>query len=211
MDNIWSLFVGYLQTVLFVLAHMYGGNISLAIITLSFMVRLALLPLTLRLAHRSQQQQMRLQAIQPELEHLKKHYRKNPEKLSQKTMELYKKHDIRLLDGAGFIGNLLQLPIFAGLFAAIKQGIGNGGRFLWITDISQPNVLLALIITLLTFVSSALSPNMQQQGRNLSIILPAIITLLFVWRLSAGLGLYWAASSLVGVLQTAILRRKLSK
>jgi YidC/Oxa1 family membrane protein insertase len=208
MDNIWSLFVGYLQTVLFVLAHMYGGNISLAIITLSFIVRLALLPLTLHLARRSQWQQMRLKEMQPELERLKKHYRNHPEKLSQKTMELYKKHDVRLLDGAGFFGNLLQLPVFAGLFAAIKQGTGNGGHFLWITDISQPNILLALIIAVLTFVSSALSPNMQQQGRNLSILLPVIITLFFVWRLSAGLGLYWAASSLVGVLQTAMLRRK---
>jgi YidC/Oxa1 family membrane protein insertase len=208
MDNIWSLFVGYLQTVLFVLANMYGGNISLAIITLSFIVRLALLPLTLRLARRSQQQQIRLQEIQPELERLKKHYRNNPDKLSQKTMELYKKHNVQLLDGASFLGNLLQLPIFAGLFSAIKQDIGKGGCFLWITDISQPNVLLALMIAILTFISSALSPTAQQPGRSLSLILPAILTLFFVWRLSAGLGLYWAASSLVGILQSAMLRRK---
>jgi YidC/Oxa1 family membrane protein insertase len=208
MDNLWSLFVGYLQTGLFILAQVYGGNISLAIITLSLMSRLALLPLTLRLARRSQQQQIRLQAIQPELQLLKKRYSNDPEKLSQKTMELYKKHNIQLLDGAGFLGTLIQLPIFAGLFSAIKEGLANGGRFLWISDISQPNILLALIIAVLTFASSALAPNMQQQGRTLSLLLPAFLTLFFVWRLSAGLGLYWAASSLVGVLQAAILRRK---
>lgn len=208
MDNLWSLFVGYLQAGLFVLAHMYGGNISLAIVTLSFMVRLALLPLTLRIARRSQQQQMRLKQIQPELERLKKRYRHDPEKLSQKTMELYKKRNVQLLDGAGFMGSLLQLPIFAGLFSAIKQGVGSGGNFLWIKDISQPNILLALLIAALTFVSSAMSPNIQQQGRTLSTLLPAILTLFFVWRLSAGLGLYLAASTLVGMLQAAILRRK---
>src|SRR5512138_1033641 len=208
MHNLWSLFVGYLQTGVFLLAQVYGGNISLAIITLSLMARLALLPLTLRLARRSQQQQIRLQAIQPELQRLKKLYRNNPEKLSQKTIELYKKHNVQLLDGGGLMGNLLQLPIFAGLFSAIKQGVGNGGSFLWITDISQPNILLALIVAALTFVSSALSPNIQQQGRALSLLLPALLTLFFVWRLSAGLGLYWAASSLVGMLQTAMLRRR---
>jgi YidC/Oxa1 family membrane protein insertase len=207
MDNVWSLFVGYLQTGLFLLAQAYGGNISLAIITLSFTVRLALLPLTLHIARRSQQQQAYLNKIQPELQRLKERYRKNPEKLTQKTMELYKKHNIQPLDGTGFIGNLLQLPIFAGLFSAIKQGVGNGGHFLWITDISQPNVLLALLIAGLTFVSSALSPNTQQE-RTLFLLLPTVITLFFVWRLSAGLGLYWAASSLVGLLQAAILRRK---
>lgn len=208
MDNLWSLFVGFLQTGLFLLAQVYGGNISLAIITLSFMVRLALLPLTLRLARRTQQQQMRLSEIQPELQRLKKIYHGNPEKLSQKTMELYKKRNIQPLDGASFIGNMLQLPIFAGLFSAIKQGVGRGGHFLWITDISQPNILLALLVAALTFVSSALSPTVQQQGRTLSLLLPALLTLFFIWRLSAGVGLYWAASSLVGMLQAAILRRK---
>lgn len=208
MDNLWSLFVGYLQAGLFILAHLYGGNVSLAIITLSLLVRLALLPLTLRLVRRSRQQQLRLKEIQAELDRFKKLYRNNPEKLSQKTMELYKKHDVRLMDGAGFMGNLLQLPIFAGLFSAIKQGVGSGGRFLWIVDISQPNILLALLITTLTIISSALSPNLQQQGRNLSLLLPGILTLFFLWRLSAGLGLYWAASSLVGILQAIMLRRK---
>ena len=208
MDNIWSLFVGYLQTGLFILSQIYGGNMSLAIITLSLIVRFALMPLTLRIARRNQQKQTRLKAIQPELERIKKRYRNNPEKLAQKTMELYKKHNIRPLDGFGFLGSLLQLPIFAGMFSAIKQGVGNAGRFLWITDISQPNILLALIVAGLAFVSSAISPASQEQGRTIFIVLPALLTLFFVWRLSAGLGLYWAASSLVGIVQAALLRRK---
>jgi membrane protein insertase Oxa1/YidC/SpoIIIJ len=82
-------------------------DVGIAIITLSLMSRLALLPLTLRLAGRSQQQQIKLQAIQPELQRLKKLYSNDPEKLSQKTMELYKKHNVQLLDGAGLLGTLL--------------------------------------------------------------------------------------------------------
>lgn len=208
MSDLWSLFVGSIQAGLFVLAHLYGGNVGLAIITLSFVVRLALLPLTLRIARRSQKQQMRLQEIQPELQRLKERYRNQPEKLSQKTMELYKAHGIRMLDGTGLLGSFVQLPVFAGLFSAIKQGVGNGGRFLWIADISQPDIFLALIIAALTFASSLLSPNPQPQARSLSLILPAVLTLFFVWRLSAGLGLYWAASSLVGLLQAALMRRE---
>jgi len=208
MDNLWSLFVGYLQTGLFILAQVYGGNMSLAIITLSLIVRFALMPLTLRIARRNQQKQVRLKAIQPELERLKARYKNNPEKLAQKTMVLYKKHDIQLLDGMGFLGGLLQLPIFAGLFSAIKQGVGSAGRFLWIADISQPNILLACIVAGLTFVSSALAPSSQEQGRMIFMVLPALLTLFFAWRLSAGLGLYWAVSSLVGMAQSVILRRK---
>src|SRR5574339_680752 len=109
MSDLWSLFVGSIQTALFVLAHLYGGNVGLAIITLSFLVRLALLPLTLRIARRSQQQQMSLQEIQPELQRLKQRYRNQPEKLSQKTMEAYKAHDIRMLDGTSLLAGLFQL------------------------------------------------------------------------------------------------------
>jgi YidC/Oxa1 family membrane protein insertase len=208
MSHIWSIFVGFLQIILVALSQIYGGNIGFAIITFSFMVRLALLPLTLQIARRNQRQQLLINSIQPELQQLKKRYRNNPEQLSLKTMELYKKYGINPLDGVGILGSLIQLPVFAGLFSAIRKGIGSGGHFLWISDISQPNIILSIIIAALTIITSALSPSVQQQSKTLFLILPTVLTLLFVWQLSAGLGLYWAASSIVGVVQAAILRRK---
>ena len=208
MSHIWSLFVGSLQIILVALSQIYGGNIGFAIITFSFMVRLALMPLTLQIARRSQRQQSLINSIQPELQQLKKRYRNNPEQLSLKTMELFKKHGINPLDGVGILGSVIQLPVFAGLFSAIREGIGSGGHFLWISDISQPNIVLSIVIAALTIITSALSPSVQQQSRTLFLILPTALTLLFVWQLSAGLGLYWAASSIVGVIQAAILRRK---
>jgi YidC/Oxa1 family membrane protein insertase len=208
MENLWSLFVSYLQACFFLLSQVYGGNVSLAIITLSFIIRFALMPFTLRIARRNQHRQMRLKAIQPELERIKTRYRNNPEELAKKTMEVYKKHEVQPFDGFGLFGNLVQLPIFAGLFSAIEQGVGTPGRFLWITDISQPNILLAAIVAVLTFVSTALTPNNQDGGRTIFIVLPALLTLFFAWRLSAGLGLYWGVSSLVGIIQTVILRRE---
>jgi YidC/Oxa1 family membrane protein insertase len=208
MDNIWSVFVGYLQIVIIALSQIYGGNIGFAIITISFLVRLALLPLTYKIARRGQRQQSLIASIQPELQILKTRYRNNPDQLSMKTMELYKKHGINPVDGVGILGSLLQLPVFAGLFSAIREGIGSGGRFLWISDISQPDIGLSIVIAALSLITSALSPSVQQQSRTLFMIIPTALTLIFVWRLSAGLGLYWAASSLVGVIQAAIMRRK---
>jgi YidC/Oxa1 family membrane protein insertase len=211
MNNLWTIFVGYLQTGLFVLAHLYGGNMSLAIITLSAIVRFSLMPLTLRIARKSQRKQAILKTLQPELERLKKRYSKNPEKLSKKTMELYEKHGIKMIDGSGFLGSLIQLPVFAGMFSAIRQGLDSSGRFLWISDISQPNIILTLIVAAFTFAASALSTSHQEQGSVLNLILPTALTLLFIWRLSAGLGLYMATSSLVGIVQAGILRRKTMK
>lgn len=208
MDNLWSLFVGFIQEALFILAQLYGGNLSLAIITLSLIVRLALMPIALRTMRQTQERQQKLKEIQPELDRLKKRYSNNPEKLSQEMMALYKKHDIKMMDGVGILTNLAQLPIFMGLFSAIRQGLKNAGRFLWIPDISQPNILLAFIIAALTFASSALAPSSQENGKMIFIALPAVLTLIFAWKVSAGVELYWATSSLVSVAQNIIARRR---
>lgn len=39
-------------------------------------------------------------------------------------------------------------------------------------------------------------------------LLPVLVSFVVVWHLAAGLGLYWAGSSSVNVLQMAILRRR---
>ena len=207
MQNLWSLFVGGIQEGLFILAQLYGGNLSLAIITLSLIVRLALMPLALRTMRQTQERQQKLKEIQPELDRLKKKYSNDPEKLSQKMIELYEKHDMKMLGGGGMLGNLAQLPIMMGVFSAIRDGLENAGRFLWIPDIAQPNILLAFIVALLGLASSALTPNMPEQGKLLFILLPALMTLMFAWNVSAGVGLYWATSSVVSIGQNLILRR----
>jgi membrane protein insertase Oxa1/YidC/SpoIIIJ len=40
------------------------------------------------------------------------------------------------------------------------------------------------------------------------ILLPTVLTLVFLWQLAAGLGLYWAASNIVTIFQELILRRR---
>ena len=52
----WNAFVGFLAVVLSMLTTAYSGNLGFAIITLSLITRLALLPLTLRMARHAQAQ-----------------------------------------------------------------------------------------------------------------------------------------------------------
>ena len=211
MSILWDIFVGYLQEGLFGFASLYGGNIGLAIISLSALVRLLLMPLAIRITLKNKKKQAILKSLQPELDKLKKRYKNHPDKLSAKTMELYKKNGIKLVDGSGFLSSLIQIPFFAGMFSAIRQAVGYSGSFLWIPNISQPNMILTFIVAGLTFASSLLSANNQEQGGIWVVILPTALTLFFVWRLSAGLGLYMATSSLVSLVQTGIIRRKFAK
>ena len=63
--GIWTGFVDLIHAILLGLAMLFGGNMALAIGVLSVTFRLALLPLTLRMAYRSLQIQAALNRVEP--------------------------------------------------------------------------------------------------------------------------------------------------
>src|SRR5947208_3156402 len=91
----WNAFVGFLAVVLSMLTTAYSGNLGFAIITLSLITRLALLPLTLRMARHAQAQQRILQTIKREIDELKAKYKSSPQKLGTELSKLYQKHGVR--------------------------------------------------------------------------------------------------------------------
>jgi YidC/Oxa1 family membrane protein insertase len=210
--NIWGQFVNTLAFGIFFLSQAFGGNTGLAIITLSCVIRLAILPISISIQRRTRQQQEILQRIQPKMDKLRSRYKNNPEKLSQKTMQLYKTSGYKPFDLVNILGSFIQLPVVAGLYSAIRQGISSTGpSFLWIKNLAQPDALLAIIVAGLTYLASRFSADSTQQVRYVSTILPAAITLFFAWRLAAGLGLYWATSTTIGMAQSVMIKRSSKK
>jgi YidC/Oxa1 family membrane protein insertase len=188
------------------LSQLFGGSPGCAIIALSFGVRVALLPLTIKLARRAQRNQEIIRMLQPEIGELKKRFEKKPEQLFEEMRKLYKKHDCTLFDLPVMLGTFVQFPIFAMLYTSIRNSLGAGASFGWIKNLAAPDFLLTLIITALAGVSAYLMPSASEQMRNGLVAFQVIVTFLLVWKLAAGLGLYWVSSNLVGLFQTLWLR-----
>src|SRR3989475_11557234 len=203
----WNAFVGFLAVVLSMLTTAYGGNLGFAVITLSLITRLALLPLTLRMARHAQAQQRILQTIKCEVDGLKAKYKSSPQKLGAELSKLYQKHGVKPIDGINSAGLIVQLLLGAGVYSAIRRGLGAGGRFFWIRNLAQPGAILAVATGVLTAAASLLGPHLPQQSRIVAVF-PALATLLFAWRLASGVVLYWAASTAVSGLQSVLLNRK---
>jgi len=72
--GLWTAVIDLTYAALFALSTMFGGNMPLAIIVLSATVRLALLPLTLRIAYRSLESQAKLKQIEPQLAEIRRRY-----------------------------------------------------------------------------------------------------------------------------------------
>jgi YidC/Oxa1 family membrane protein insertase len=193
--GLWTNFVDLIHAILVGLAMVFGGNMALAIGVLSLGFRLALLPLTLRMAYRSLQIQAALRKVEPELSRIRKRYKDDPQRMWEETTRVHRREGINILSGGSLLGILIQAPLFIGLFSAIRRGLTGAGRFLWIKDLLKADPLLAAVCALLTGLAAMLGANAPEQQRTATIVIPAALTLIVLWRMSAGVTIYTFSSS----------------
>jgi YidC/Oxa1 family membrane protein insertase len=193
---VWDTFIELLRLLIVAGAHACGGSIGGGIALVSFLLRLALIPLSLKVARRAQEQLRKLAELKPMIERLQKRHAKEPAHsttLARETMALYKRNGVRMLDPLMLVAVATQGTLFSGILAVIRAGLGAGKRFLWIGDLSRPDVLLAMIAAGLVAWSIALSgssaPASGAQATTMlrvSMAISAVMTLVFL--LSAGSG-----------------------
>lgn len=97
-----------------------GTDIGLAIIAVSVLVKLILWPLT----RATLASQKRLQELQPVIEELKIKYANDKEALAKETMQVYAQAKVN--PAASCLPLLIQLPLFIGLYQALRAGLGVG-------------------------------------------------------------------------------------
>ena len=119
----WTQLVDLLRAVIFGVAHVCNGSLGLAVCLVSFALRLALLPLTLRLARRALMHQRRLLALKPEVDRLRKRHVNDPTAQWRETAAFYERRGVKPVDPAGLFGALVQVPIFGAFFAALRRGV----------------------------------------------------------------------------------------
>jgi YidC/Oxa1 family membrane protein insertase len=200
----WSLVVGFVRALVFAIAHVCGNSVGSGILAVSVLVRLALLPVTLRAARRAMAHQARIAELKPALERLRKRHGDDRTALAEATMQLYREHGIEMLPRATVAATLIQLPIGAALYQAFANGLGPRLSFLWIGDLGRPDAVLAALAASLAGIAAGLSTTSSSRS---AIALSVTITLIIAWRLSASVALYWIASSGVGAVQALVLRR----
>lgn len=208
---VWSEFVDVIYATLVCVSTALGGSMGLAIAVVSLATRVLLLPLTLRLAYRALEVQAAVKKIEPQLARVRAKYKSDPRRAMQETGRLYQENGIKLVDGRSLLGTALQAPLFLGLFSAIRRGLATGGRFLWIKDLALPDAALAGCCALVTALSVALGPNLPAAQRMPAILVPALLTAVFLVRIAAGIGVYTLASGLVGLVQALLVRRRAAR
>src|SRR5437879_3513952 len=129
---------------------------GLTIILFTLAIRLVFWPLTIKQLKSSRA----MQALQPQLNELKKVHGKDKEKLMQEQMRLYRENSIN--PAAGCLPMLIQLPIWIGLYTArCSLQTQMSGGFLWIHSLANPEGI-PYILAILTAGSQFVVQRMMQ-------------------------------------------------
>ena len=111
------------------------GNMGLAIIALTVIVKAVLFPL----AYKSYASMARMRELQPQMEKLKERVGDDRQKMQQEMMALYKREKVN--PASGCLPILLQIPIFFSLYKVIfvTLELRHAPFFGWLNDLSTPD------------------------------------------------------------------------
>ncbi|MFZ5364735.1 MAG: YidC/Oxa1 family membrane protein insertase [Patescibacteria group bacterium] len=212
-----------------------GNDIGLAIIALTVIIKILLLPLSQQ-AIKSQRE---MQSLQPKLTALKNKYKGDKQKLTEETMKLYKEQKVNPLSSC--LPLLIQLPFLFAVYQVFRTGLTNGGQDMLysfiqnpghinsisfgIIDLAVPSTVLAGLAAVAQFIQTKMLPTgptpqkvdsgskdeamLSGLNKSMKYFMP-IITFLIGLQLPGGLALYWFVTTILTALQQLIFFKKKS-
>lgn len=203
------------------------GSYGWAIVFLTVLIRLLLLPLTMQ----SYYSMKGMQQLQPKLKKIQERYKGKPEELNKRMIELYREHKVNPLGGC--LPMILQMPFLFALYASLigekfTQMLAASGdkSFLVLTDLSRMGVwekgvihwdnviLLALFAgstvlqqrTMTPPPSPDADPRQAAIQKQMAVMMPIMITSMFlIIPVPTGIYVYLVLSNLIGIAQYAFL------
>ena len=202
------------QLVLVWLSQILGNSLGWAIIVITFIVRLVLMPIMIKQSKNATVQQEKIAHIKPLMEDITKRQKEatsDAERMAinQEMMQLYRDNNISMTGGIGCLPLLIQMPIFAALYAAIQYSPELSRSYFYGINLGQRSFTLValsfVVYALQGWLSTLGVPEAQRaQMRQMMIISPLMIT--FMTYISpAGLGLYFFVGGIFACIQTLII------
>ncbi|TSC92890.1 MAG: preprotein translocase subunit YidC [Candidatus Berkelbacteria bacterium Licking1014_7] len=207
---------------------MPGQSLGWAIVILTILVRLALLPST----NSATRAQKKMKELQPEIQKIKEEHKDNPALQGQKTMEIYRQYKINPLSSC--LPVLAQIPVMFILYFIFREIGKEGHRFdllySWAPvpthlnmyflgiDLGKPEMwVLPILAGITQFISVwQMQPIIEKDKkmdamatmtRQMMFIFP-IMTILISRSLPSALPLYWVVSTIFTIIQQKIILKK---
>jgi YidC/Oxa1 family membrane protein insertase len=218
--NVLQPLIDFCESIMVFFHDHVGLSWGLAIVFLTFVIRLLILPLTFRQVRSMQG----LQRLQPEIKKLQERYKGDKQRLNQEMMKFYQEHKVNPLSSC--LPILLQLPFFLALFYMLRHDLrihvcgesshpcGDipAAHFLFIPDITDKATGAALVVLLVLYVGSQLVSGLittftaDRSQRIMMLALPFVFVT-FIINFPAGLIIYWITTNFWTIGQQLFIKR----
>lgn len=217
LANILQPFIDLAETVLTFFQEDVGLSWGLAIIALTFALRMLLLPLSIR----GIKSMRKMQLVAPQLKELQEKYKDDKERQQRELMNLYKENGVNPL--ASCFPFLLQIPFFIAIYqllngTAFREDVVESGAdqgFLFVESVIQDPqgaemvilIILFISTTILSFLYTTSTTQTTSGAQRLIFLAFPVLFAPFIASSPAGLGLYWVATNLWSLGQQVVVQQ----
>ena len=194
---------------------MFNGNYAIAIVIVSVLVRVVLMPTQFHQMKSMLVQQEKMAVLKPYIAEItaRAEQAATPQEkleIQQEQMDLYKLNNVSLMGGlgSGCLPLLITLPIWSGLYNAILLSNEISSSDFMGIALGKEFVPLAIATAALYYIQSLVSQmgmdeETKKQSRSMNYILP-VMMFMMTFQSPAGVGIYFFASALIQILQSWI-------
>lgn len=221
------------QPLLNLLIYLYDivGDIGIAIMIVTILIRIILLPPSIK----ALKSQRALQDLQPKIKKIQEQHKGDKEASSKALMEFYKENKVNPFSSC--LPMLIQLPIIFALYSVFRAGLAEQSiellypfveapesintYFFGLVNMAEPNAIMAVIAGALQFVQSKMMLSKTKKsntsgkgiadmsgmmGKQMTYLMPAL-TVFIALSLPSGLALYWITTTLFAIGQQYVIMR----
>jgi YidC/Oxa1 family membrane protein insertase len=188
------------------------SNWGVAIIILTVIINLALLPLRIV----SMKSALKMQKLQPQMKAIQEKYKKYPmrdprrQEMNTEIADLYKREGVN--PAGGCVPLVIQMPFLFAFYSMLGNAIElRQAPFLWLHDLSSPDKLfiMPVVIVISTYLVQKMTPNSgmdPKQQQMMTLMMPLMIGF-FSYSLPSGLSVYWVVGNIIAIAQQYIMNR----
>jgi YidC/Oxa1 family membrane protein insertase len=187
--------------------HAITGNWGVAIILVTFLLKLVLYPLS----EASGRSMAKMKALGPRIKNIQETYKDDKEKLGRAMMDIYKREKVNPVSGC--LPMVVQIPVFLAFYWVLLYSaeMRQAPFAFWIQDLSarDPFFILPAIMAIAMFVQYKLNPTSPDPTQaKIMMIMPIAMSAMFAF-FPAGLVLYYVTNTILGVAQQWNINRRL--
>ncbi|MDA9470182.1 membrane protein insertase YidC [Enterococcus sp. 5H] len=210
---IYNFLVKPMSSAITYLVDNFNWNYGWAIIFITIIVRIIIMPLGLNQSKKSMIQTEKMQAIKPQVDAAQAKLkeattREEQMQAQQELQQVYKENNMSMMGGIGCLPLLIQMPIFSALFFAARYTQGISDATFFGVNLGEPSLIFVALAGVAYLIQGYLStigiPEEQKKTMKSMLIVSPLMIVFMSFSSPAGVTLYWVVGGIFTCIQTFI-------